>query len=138
MSEPSDPAKADNSCVAPQSLPAPEFAVEEYKQVLEEGRMIMTRYIQAIGLYLALSGFGLKELVATRSHSLVLAASIVFTMLNVLAIYAARSFRRMAAFAAQREKFFVEQYRVEPTHECCGDLWQAFGSLSSTKSQSCA
>jgi hypothetical protein len=98
-------------------LPSPEFAIEEYKQVLEERRMVMTRYIQAVGFYLALSGFGLRELITTSSKPVVLGASIVFSALNILAIYAARMFRGMAESSVQREKFFAQNYRVQQTHE---------------------
>src|ERR1700720_2449055 len=117
MAGPLNSNKSDDIIPNSQALPVAEFAVEEYKQVLEERRMVMTRFIQAVGFYLALSGFGLRELISTSARPFVVTLSILFSVLNILAVYAAYKFRRMAWSAAEREKFFVQQYRVAQTHE---------------------
>ncbi len=43
-----------------------QIAIEEIKLVAEERRFVMNRYMQAFALYLALAGYGLKELVETH------------------------------------------------------------------------
>lgn len=77
----------------------------------------MTRYIQAVGFYLALSGFGLRELVTVSSLALILGSSILFPALNILALYAAIKFRSMAKLAAGREEVLVKRYRLQQRHE---------------------
>ena len=109
-----------------QSFPPPEFALEEYKQVLEERRTVLTRYVQAVGFYLALSGFGLRELVTVSTPALILGSSILFSILNVLAFYVAIKFRSMAKLAAQREEVYVNRYHLQRAHEL---LWGYKASL---------
>jgi hypothetical protein len=93
------------------------FELEEYKQVLKERHFVMTRYMQAVGLYLALSGFALRELSSAQSASQVWLLAVSFTLLNVVAPYAARQFRNMARDAMNRELHFVAQYHVRQMHD---------------------
>ena len=83
----------------------------------------MTRYMQAIGFYLALSGFGFKELLALTSRSLILGVGAGFTALNVLAFYAAGRFRSMAKHARDREKYYASRYDLQSQHELFWGYW---------------
>jgi len=93
------------------------FELEEYKHVLKERRFVMTRYMQALGLYLALSGFALGELSSAKSASQVWLLALSFTLLNIVAPYAAGQFRNMARDAMNRELHFVAQYHVRQMHD---------------------
>ena len=107
----------ENSPVSPlQDLQAKgHFELEEYKQVLRERQFVMKSYMQAVGLYLALSGFALKELLDARSAYRTWILAGAFTLANVLALFAANRFKGMAEHAMNRERFFVERYSLEQT-----------------------
>lgn len=96
----------------PEAMPSEAFQVEEYKQVLNERHFVMTRFMQAVGLYLALSGFALKELVETLAITRVVVLVALLTILNTLAWYVARKFKDMATHALQRERAIVERHNV--------------------------
>ena len=96
--------------------PKAEFELEEYKQVLCERRFVMTRFMQAVALYLALSAFAAKEMVEMDVHVASM-LEVCFTVLNVLALYVAKHFRRMADQALQRERHFVERFGVRQMYE---------------------
>jgi hypothetical protein len=89
------------------------FELEEYKQVLMERQFVMTRYMQAIGLYVTLSGFALKELADANSLNRVWVLGSLFTVLNIMALFVAREFRNMADRAMRREAYFVDRYHVQ-------------------------
>ena len=95
-----------------EELPPP-FELEEYKQVLKERHFIMTRYIQAVGLYVTLSGFALKELVDQVPINRVWLLASLFSVLNILALIVARQFRNMADHTMKREMYFVDRYHVQ-------------------------
>jgi hypothetical protein len=81
------------------------LAVELLKQAAEERRFVMRSYMQAFALYLALAGYGIKELV--EAHPPILVAYIIaglYTALNILAVYAAGRFKSMALHADTQEK----------------------------------
>ena len=80
-----------------------EVILEEFRQVVEDRRYVMTRYIQAVGLYLALAAFALKELVSAPSLPLPFLTAALHSTLNILAFYAARQFKRMALHYWNRE-----------------------------------
>ena len=80
-----------------------QVSLEEFKHVAEERRFVMNRYMQAVGLYLALSGWGLKELFETPPLLVVCIWGASYTGLNILAVYAAGQFKRMAFHAIARE-----------------------------------
>ncbi len=88
------------------------FELEEYKQVLNERQFVMTRYMQAVGLYVTLSGLGLKQLAEASEIPRVWFLALLFTSLNVVASIAARKFRDMANNALEREKDFVKKYQL--------------------------
>src|ERR1017187_3366710 len=90
----------------------PTFELEEYKQVLNERHFVMTRYIQAVGLYVTLSGFALNELLKPAPMNRTWLLASLFSVLNVLALVVARQFRNMADRAMQREIYFVNRYHV--------------------------
>ncbi len=94
-----------------------EFRLEEYKQVVAERRFVMTRYMQALGLYLMLAGFAARELAGARSRFLATLLLAVFTIFNALAIYVAGRFRSMAYRAMRREMILAAEHKLEPMHE---------------------
>src|SRR5688500_2952720 len=59
-----------------------EFELEEYRQVLKERQFIMTRFMQAVGLFVTLSGFALKELIDANPVKRILLLAALFTVLN--------------------------------------------------------
>jgi len=102
-----------------------EFELEEYKQVLEERRFVMTRCMQAIGLYLALSGFAVKQLLDARSPVLLCLLAVILTLLNGVAVWAAGRFRSMATQAMSRESYFVQRYNLQQMHSL---FWGYYGA----------
>jgi|ERR1035437_1444309 hypothetical protein len=96
----------------PEAGPSEAFQVEEYRQVLKERHFVMTRFMQAVGLYLTLSGFALNELVQTRSKTRVVVLVTLFTILNAVALYVARKFKDMATHALNRERAIVERHNL--------------------------
>jgi hypothetical protein len=98
----------------PEARPSEAFQVEEYKQVLKERHFVMTRFMQAVGLYLALSGFALKALVQVQSIAIprVVLLVTLFTILNTVALYVARRFKDMATHALKREFTIVERHNL--------------------------
>jgi len=98
-------------------IPPSAFELEEYIQVLHERQFVMTRYMQAVGLYVTLSGFALKELVGASSANRVWILFILLTVLNVLALFAARQFRNMAHHTMVREMHFVQRYNLQQTYQ---------------------
>src|ERR1039458_6568058 len=88
----------------PDAGPSEAFQVEEYKQVLKERHFVMTRFMQAVGLYLTLSGFALNELVQTKAKGRIVLLVALFTTLNVVALYVARKFKGMATHALRSEE----------------------------------
>lgn len=103
-----------------------QIALEEYRQVVEERRFVMTRYVQAIGLYLALAGFGLKELIAAPSEVVVWLLSALFTALNTIALYAAQRFKSMAMHAINREITLAQRLQVQGPHSL---IWGYAGGV---------
>lgn len=85
--------------------------------MLDERQFIMTRYMQALGLYVTLSGFALKELVDSRSTGRVWILVVLLTVVNVLALFATRQFRNMAHHAMLREIHFVQRYNLQQTYK---------------------
>jgi len=87
----------------------------------------MTRYMQAIGLYLALSGFTLKELVGAQESTLIWILAALLTLVNSIGIWAARHFRNMYQHAFRRECELVERLQAQKSYELLrgyrGGLW---------------
>jgi hypothetical protein len=94
--------------------------LEEYRQLTLERRFVMTRYMQAIALYLALSYFGLRELTTTPSLPIVAVMTTLFTFLNGLGLYAASHFRNMAIHATVREALLAKKMNFQQPHDL---LW---------------
>jgi sulfite exporter TauE/SafE len=107
-----------------------EFALEEYRQVLKERRFVMTRYMQAVGLYLALSGFAVREVVDARTLLWAGIVAGVVTILNGLAFYAAGRFRSMAKKAMQRETEFSNRYGTQTMHDLFWGYWGGIALVS--------
>jgi hypothetical protein len=102
---------------SPLKNPTPQFELEEYKQVLIERQFVMSRYMQAVGLYLALSGFALRELLDAKPGLRTWFLAILFSVLNIIALQVARQFRNMAAHAMQREDYLAERYHLARTSQ---------------------
>jgi hypothetical protein len=69
----------------------------------------MTRYVQAIELYLALFGFALRELAVAEPFRLAMLSGGLLTAVNGLAIFAATRFRSMTLHAMERECVLAEE-----------------------------
>jgi hypothetical protein len=89
-----------------------QFEIEDYRQILEERRFVMTRYMQALWLYLALSGYGLSKLLELKSATLIYGVGIAYSLLNVVAFHVAGRFRGMARVASLQEMHYVEKYKL--------------------------
>ena len=101
--------------------------LEEYRQVILERRFVMTRYMQAIALYLALSYFGLNQLTAaTTPLPMVAVLAALFTFLNGVGFYAARRFRNMAIHATSREAPLAKKMSFQEPYDL---LWGYRGGL---------
>lgn len=96
---------------------SPQFELEEYKQVLLERQFVMSRYMQAVGLYLALSGFALRELLDAKTEPRAYFLAILFSTLNIIAICVARQFRNMADHAMQREHYFAKRHHLAKAYQ---------------------
>ena len=100
-----------------------QIELEEYRQVLEERRFVMTRYMQAIGLYLLLSSWVLKLILDMKVGVELWALLISFSVLNSLGIVVANRFESMAAHALARERYFVTRFQVRQHHELFWGYW---------------
>ena len=92
--------------------------LEEYKQILKERHFVMTRYMQAVGLYLLLSSYVLTQLLKDnipRQQLWLLGTA--FSVLNVAAFFAAGKFREMARHARDREVAIARLLSVGMTPE---------------------
>lgn len=91
------------------------IVLEEFKQLINERRFVMKSYMQALALYLALAGYGVKELLAGSAPFTPIVAGL-FTALNVVAFYAAGRFRSMAVHATNREEELAHQLGIKGPH----------------------
>ena len=94
-------------------LPAPGKIIIEYKALVEESRFVMTRYIQALGLYLALTGFGVREILSAPSKEISLIIVVFITCFNVLGYYGARKFKSMAYHALNRQALLSDHLNIQ-------------------------
>lgn len=90
--------------------------LEEYKVLVDQSRFVMTRYMQAIAIYMALIGFSLKEVVAVnKPHIMFVLLTIIFC-LNFVAYYAAIHFRRMAYHALDKQTEVANKLSFQPPY----------------------
>ncbi len=99
--------------IAKSDLPARVNILEEYKLLTEESRFVMTRYIQALGLYLALIGFGVKEVLSTPANEISLIIAVFITCFNGLGYYGARKFKGMAYHALNRQALLADHLDMQ-------------------------
>jgi hypothetical protein len=78
-------------------------ALDEFRLACAERRFIMERFVQAVTIYLALSGFAFGELVKAPARNFLLLMELGFLSLLPIALYAANHFRAMYAHTARRE-----------------------------------
>jgi predicted PurR-regulated permease PerM len=86
------------------------FKFEEYKYISEQSKFVMTRYMQAGALYLALSGFVIKEIVSTPNVVLAYLVAFFFFSINILFYLAARKFRDMAYHWLNKQKDIADDF----------------------------
>ena len=101
----------------PQSLLV---TLEEIKRTAEERRFVMTSYMQALALYLALTGYGLNDMSGTMPGVRFWIVSAAVTVANGLALYAASRFRSMALHVMARERRLALELRIGEPHSL---LW---------------
>ncbi len=82
--------------------------------------------MQAVGLYVTLSGFALRELVEQEPMNRVWLLVALFSALNILAVVVARQFRNMADHTMKREMYFVNRYQVQQTY---GLFWGYYAGV---------
>lgn len=103
MADASDPSRGD--------------ALEEFRVTCAERRFIMERFIQAITIYLALSGFAVGELVKAPAKGFFLLIELGFVSLLPIALYAASHFRSMYSHAAKREYELADQLGFQRSYD---------------------
>lgn len=81
---------------------------EEYKILMEERHQLMSRYSQALALYLAFMGFAYKGYLALTSNAGHISLFLFLTVINFLAYYGARNFRFMAMQAEKRSHIIAK------------------------------
>lgn len=92
------------------------YMLEEYKLLVKERRFVMTRFIQAVALYMALCGFAVREVIVARSVLILVLVTLAFTFLTPVALYAARKFRNMYSHGAQRESLLAAKLCFGPPY----------------------
>lgn len=97
--------------------------LEEYKQIVAERRFVMTSYMQAIGLYLALSGFALREVVTAEVPLIRCLLASAITFLNGVAVFAAFRFKSMAMHAITREEYIAMRWSIQRPHSLMWGFW---------------
>jgi hypothetical protein len=79
--------------------------LEEYKINAENTRFIITKYVETFTIYLALMGFGIRELVAESKTAFVVSALFaVLLLLSALAIIVFSKFKQMALHTLARQE----------------------------------
>ncbi|MCK9211048.1 MAG: hypothetical protein M0P61_09460 [Ignavibacteriaceae bacterium] len=97
--------------------------IELYKIILEERRSIMAKYIQALAIYLGLTGFVLEKLFfrdGTNSKYPVIA---FMTVTNFLAFFAIGYFKKMAKNIFHAEIKVAEKLKMEVTPNLYWGYW---------------
>lgn len=100
--------------------------LEEYRQLVEERRFVMQRYIQSLFIYLAVMGYSIKELLFIAPDPIFITLTALLICAIAFAYYAARQFRSMAYHAIDREKLLAMKLQVQPPHEM---LWGYYGGI---------
>lgn len=86
----------------------------------------MTRYMQAIAIYLALVGFALKETLSTSNLLIAILYASLISVLNGAAFYAAYHFRRMAYHALDRQEVLAESLGFSAPYPM---IWGYYGGV---------
>jgi hypothetical protein len=102
--------------IAGESIPETSTAVEEYKLQVEETRFLMTRYMQAGAIYLALIGFAAKLTMDTSSLQIALLVAVIAFFLNLGTFYVAGHFRSMVYHALNRVALLADHLGTQQPH----------------------
>ncbi len=97
-------------------LPVEGLVLEEYKMVAEESRFVMTRYMQAVVIHIALMGFVAKEIIAEKTTAIALTIALSVFILNFGGYYCAGRFRSMAFHALNRETVLADHLGFQQPH----------------------
>lgn len=108
--------KLEDKPVARSEAPDEDKILEEYKILVEESRFVMTKYMQALGLYLALMGFGVKEILSASSAEYTIIITFLMSCLNVLTYYGANKFRSMAYHSLVRQTILADYLKMQHPH----------------------
>lgn len=104
-----------------------ELLLAEHKHLAAEAQFVMTRYMQAIALYLALTGFAMKEFLATGSYVVVFVLFCALSALNCVGVYSVGQFRTMAYYSLERQALVAEALEFQRPHHM---IWGYFAGLS--------
>ena len=107
----------DEEGVAQAATPrSAEMILEEYKLINERTQFVMTRYMQALALYLTFVGLGIKEVLDSNTPMRTMVLATALTCGNILTFYAAMHFRRMAYHALDRQTKLAEELGFQPPY----------------------
>jgi hypothetical protein len=109
------------------------MVLEELKLVLEERHFVMTKYLQAITLYLVITSFALTRIADPKTAVVQTIAAILITAFNALSLVGALYFRLMAEQARQREAALAKTLDFEPTRSHVWGFWMGVGLVIITE-----
>jgi len=87
----------------------PKWTLEEYKILVEERRFMMTRYMQAFALYLAIISLTLREFLLATTPLHFVSLWVFLTFIHTLAIWGSLQFRKFTNSAIEREATLAQK-----------------------------
>lgn len=119
-------------------LPAHEYLLEEFKHVAAEVQFVMTKYMQTMALYLALTGFATKELVDSVSLPLAVILFLTLTALNCTGVYVTRQFRSMAYHSLCRQATLADALKFQKPHHMAWGYYPGIAVVAFSQAASIA
>lgn len=111
----------------------PTMTLEELKLVLEERHFVMSKYLQAITLYLLITSFAVTRIADAKTAVVQTIAAILITAFNVLSLIGAFYFRLMAEQARRRETVLATALGFELTRSHVWGFWMGIGLVIITE-----
>ena len=93
-----------------------QLLLEEYKVLVDQNRFVMTRYMQAAAIYIALIGFSLKEVITVDQLTIMLILSTLISLLNFVGYYIAIHFRGMAYHTLNKQTEVANKLNFQPPY----------------------
>ncbi len=111
-------------------VPRDNLVLEEYKVIVEESRFVMSRYMQALIIHIALMGFAAKEIAAAPTGAIALTLALAVFVLNFGAYYGAVCFRSMAYHALNRQAVLADNLGIQRPHPMIWGYYLGLGSIT--------